>query len=262
MTNLIPLKIFFKNEYSELENIKNELSIFRICTSVEYGNDGIRVFYEEAQYPEKFLPFPEALQAVNLAKRALINSGVFFSLKSFIKCYNTICYDRISPILYKDEFCSPVYRETKRFIHTILVNLGISEEESFKASEIIAAIVEFDDAYRYRFQDVISETSKYKIISSPIREIERLFRIFLAREKCDRISEKASSLSYLRYFLLIPRFKNAFKEAILESNFYNFQYDEQDRYWTSIREGYNFLGKTFKQRIEMYPQRPKMIKNE
>jgi hypothetical protein len=68
-----------------------------------------------------------------------------------------------------------------------------------------------------------------------------------------RFSALASLISL---FLLLPKYRRAFRKAFEETDLTLLQYDEYDRYWSCFYASYDYRGKTF---LEREKQSNKMV---
>lgn len=138
-----------------------------------------------------------------------------------------------------------------------LTEYGIDRDVAESFAEVFATLIEYDNAYRYRIEDLTSETYKEKLLRSPIKEVQRLVLIHKDREPSHggMTQEKVAVLGkLLSYVLLIPSIRRAFKKALLASDFARFQLDDADRYHTLLWSDYNFTGKSIDERIEIYKE--------
>jgi hypothetical protein len=175
--------------------------------------------------------------------------------KKALDAFNRVALKAVSPTLLKDECLTNFSRETKRFIEVFVSKLGLTGGDQLAI--IVSNLIDYDNAYRLRLEDVLSETSKYRLLKNPRKEIRRLVGILKEREtlRCEikntNIHYKFKVTAWLfSLALLIPKFNRAFKEAIEQSNFENFQYDEIDMYWVSMRTDFLWLGLTNEERLE------------
>lgn len=118
----------------------------------------------------------------------------------------------------------------------------------------IATIFEYDDAYRYRVQDIGSAVNKEEIIRHPRKELLRLLAIYSKREK-SHASEMVKKFSSIVSLLLMhPKIKKAFIEAVKTVDFSRLGLDNADRYNVLVRDDYDFIGYSFRDRARMYSE--------
>lgn len=196
-----------------------------------------------------------------------------------------IAYTRISDWVLNDAFMTTMRysrpsREMGSFMYEFLLALGIDKDNyamkgerkygdegiwvtikgysdrcAWLMGEVIAAIVEYDDAYRYRIQDIMTEASKEEFLKNPRKEFLRLMDIFMSREQIPVVKDwvkKASRI--LSIALLHPKIKKAFKEAVQTADFKRMMLDNADRYHVLIRGDYDFTGRTFDERVMIYKE--------
>ena len=121
------------------------------------------------------------------------------------------------------------------------------------ARNLICMSFEYDSAYRFRFQDIMAETSKEILLADTKGEINRLFEILLAREieadwMRDKFLKLKKMISLALSFWVIKRYV---KELIRELDIEKLKPDEGDRYFDLLRKDYDFMGKSLPERIEM-----------
>ena len=246
---LVPLEVYEKN------NPKPDLST-RI----------------DVLYPEKGFPTPEAVWACSLAKKFFIKQiGFLFKIKflllflpnklkilsKWLGDYNELAYAALIPYLLDDIRHSAPCRELRVFIREFLGEIGggeIGEEASDRFAKIFATIIEYDTAYRYRIEDILSETTSEKLKTAPRREIKHLLGIFAQREfRRPLLVEKFKFVGLGLYFaLLLPKVKKAFINALDKIDFTKLQLDEADRYHVLKLDGYEFLGRNIEDRVQEY----------
>lgn len=241
-----------------------------ILEKIEYEPDGIRIFKVGALYPEKGFPYPEAIFAINIIKKTVIqgirilHSWQFIPavvliilfpskplLNKILDGFNRICNGVMEPHFIKYKYRMDVTNEVMRLIMRFMENLGFESHQSWKAAKTFAHIIEYDTAYRYRLLDIMSESSKGAWMVNPRKEIKRLIAILKEREpNYENVGAKIERmLNILSLLLLSPKINKALKKAFSMAIFTNFKYDEIDRYWCMLRSDYNYMGKTFEERM-------------
>lgn len=180
---------------------------------------GAKVYFNGYPYPAKGYLTQDKVWAVNTAKECLKYPYLW-------PIVGKIANKAMNPYLLKPEYLNDFARE----IQTIIPN---------KIGQLIANILEYDNAYRLRLQDLFSETTKESLAAQPIREILRLLAINKRRD----LPDVHAKLRYAAYFLILillwPPLRFKFKKAINQSNFKNLQLDESDLYWLKIRTDYD-----------------------
>ena len=160
-------------------------------------------------------------------------------------------FNSIAVKVLEAHILKPIHRmkfglELENVIKIFLSELGVKKAEM--TGNLVSHVIEYDAAYRFRIQDILSETTKEKLIRNPRKEIKRLLRLEMERDY-EFVGNKFKLFATLASLLLIvPSIKKAFRRAIKECNLQYLQLDEGDRYWVLMRKDYNFLGKTYEQR--------------
>ena len=211
-------------------------------------------------YPEKGFVTPEAIGATNIAKKGIMTFIRFLpfptrkSVERWIHSYADFADQVLSPYYLQDIRYTPIAQELKKFIETFLKILKIDSENSAKRfAKAFATLIEYDSAYRYRIEDILSETTKDKLLDNPRKEVLRLFEIFKTREPRKHLIKKFGLfVSPLSLVLWIPFVKKAFKEAVRNVDVKKMQLDEADRYYILRFDRYKFLGRTVEDRLEEY----------
>jgi hypothetical protein len=230
---------------------------------------GIYVFFYGLKYPRKGFPDPDIIRVVNIVKRfitGLVKSLIKnkFSLIGFIfRPYKTIrtyldwFYEFCQPVIFQyileDEYFSIFSNEAIKFATIILTGLKIPEPRAKALAKLFVSLIEYDDTYRYRIEDILSETESWKLFHNPRAEIKRLIEILAKRDNRPQVIEKFGSYAkILSMGLLIPKFRMLFYKALDSVDFTKFQYDEADRYHCLCQYGYEFMGRDINDRSAEY----------
>lgn len=102
---------------------------------------------------------------------------------------------------------------------------------------LIAYVVEYDQAYRFRLQDLLSELTHLSTW-----EILRLSKLNYERE-VDKNTHK--KLRYIFWLAAVHAFifKKKWLKAQKEITFSNLQFDAGDKYWASMKTDYRYCGR-------------------
>lgn len=233
---------------------------------------GMNLHFDGLLFPKKGFPFMQSSQANNIVKRQTMMFAHLFARKDMILpilgfavlpyrmklaivsnflenyCRNS---DYIFEQFYlKDNFMTPCAQEIKRFLTSFLHKLGVSPDLSFRTARIMATMVEYDDAYRYRIEDLGSVTDADLLRMDPGRELARLISVSAKREKYITVTHKFSAFAGTLSKLMrwSPRIRRAFTESVDPSRFKWLQLDEADRYHVLYRDDYEFMGRTYEDR--------------
>ena len=108
--------------------------------------------------------------------------------------------------------------------------------------DLMCMFLEFDNAYRFRFQDVIVELNKENLRKSPTKEIKRLFNIMSSREKTQEIKD---TWKLVQYFLpLYMRVNKSLRVKTInilnELNLEKMELSVEDKVFSEKRKDYSF----------------------
>lgn len=222
------------------------------------GGKGIFIHRVGATYPEKGWPTIEGLYALGqvkmilreflkLCKSPLIGLGVLLYDRNKLMNQFILIYDKIYEIhVKKIEFLCPTAVATYQFLANFLIETGCDKEVSEQFAFRMAQIPDMDDAYRYLQQDLATE---FKSTDNPKKEIERIYQIYIQREKRLFVAPKVKlPFQLLKMLLLFPKYKKAFIKY--QHFIQNMKYDEGDWYWVCMRSEYEYGGIPYEKRVE------------
>ena len=235
---------------------------------------GQYVWHVGREYPRKGHVYGEALRDCFYPKRILINLIKFLgdkdnipffivfalmpkwlrgriigrAISSFAAIVNDVLYDHY----LHPQFNTSICRALSEPIMTFLKEIGVEEVHAFRMSLIFITLLEYDMAYRLRIEDLLSETTKEKLMKDPVGEAERLIKILAQRDPSrprlvDKFARFVKIFRYGYWFIRKP-----FKKALAQANFELMQLDDVDRYQVRHWTGYNWFGMTIEERIEKW----------
>lgn len=251
------------------DQIKAEASYGYICESIEINN-GLIMHVQGMQYPEKGLAPTKDIFAINQVKRLIIESLRYLKyitpslivfalipykykisfLNKAIHSFNLVTFKMVSPSILQFQHLTPMAKELYFFLDRFLHKVGIKHAIREQFIEIFINIINFDNAYRYRLQDIFLETTIEKL-QNPRKELTRLFGILAERDPNIAVTSKFKMfLQVFSIILLHPRIKRAYLFALEDLDITKVQPDKADWFWMCVRGGsYNYLGKTDKERL-------------
>ena len=176
---------------------------------------------------------------------------------------------RVSFKVINDEILKPKHltlfsNELVVMLYLFFSKIHNNDTEAIKIAEVFTHIIEHDDSYRLRIQDLFTASSQTKLAQSPIRELIRLAKISKNRDIVG-VSQKFNLVIYaLCIILLIPRYRKALRYAVENIQYENLTLKEDDLYWTFTKTNYNFMGVPHKDRLTWIKRRgwnlPKKLK--
>lgn len=215
---------------NEGDAVRSEGHNFVEIDRIEIGN-GIDVFVKGCPYPKRGFMIPEAIEAANVAKRALmlmLNPLMLVGWRRNKERFERLASSYLSRFYLRERYMTPVCREICR--------LPFGE-----TARIIGHIFEYDTAYRYRLQDIMSECSRESLLSNPYAEMSYLLDLLIERETNPTVRAK---FRRMRPFLLLLIPLREWAVPILrEMDTDAMRMDDADRYWTSTGGDYWFGGR-------------------
>ena len=201
---------------------------------VDYA-DGIKVYLRGYVHPWKGLPSEASVNAVNIIKKLVLETlrlkVLILSPFKAYRAFEEIVEKVIGPHILKTQYQMLFTRELALFLE----NAGMSHT----MAQNLAHIFEYDSAYRFRLQDMLSNTDYNSLLLFPRQEIERLVNVVNRSKDYKAVHEKIRKLAtLLSYALLIPSIRKKFIHAVKQSTFSNFKLNEDDLFWLGIRTDY------------------------
>lgn len=209
-------------------------TLYEEVEGIAYTPSGILLHVKGHQQPFKGLPTKEAIEATGMVKR--LARGLNWKLLFTLDAFEEVSYMMLTPHFLQYEQLTNTARE----VHILLKGLV-----GTKLARVIAHVVEYDGAYRFRLMDLASETSREEMMLNPRGEIKRLLQINRQRdyqEASDKI-EKAGK--FLRLLLLYPPFKRRVIRALGDCVFDELQFDPIDTYWAMQKVDYDYFGRKY-----------------
>lgn len=251
------------------EQIKDEAEVGYMVESIEI-NKGLYTHVMGMEYPEKGLAPAQDVFNANIVKKLIIEPArllkyfapsilVFlvlpykFKIKvinKILTSFNIIAYRAFSPSILQDQHLTPMAQELKQWMLRFFKELDIDQDVSRDTTELLINVLNFDNAYRYRIQDLFNETTVERI-KNPRKEFKRLMLINREREAQHQVmvSNKFKLFgTLLSLIFLHPKIKKAYIKSIDGLNLIKLQPDKADWFWMCVRTGYNYFGRTDKER--------------
>lgn len=222
---------------------------------LDFPEKGIWVYWKGLEWPTKTFPYKETVEQVDDMKKVIMANVRSFAamfktnpLKALLfiiffrkEMENTALdmlaefHTRLREVRNKDHRYCRAMRELHRTFNVTNSNV--------KIRDIICMILEYDDAYRYRFQDVVVKLKKENL-KNPRKELARLLSILSDKEGDQRMSEKWKKMAKM---LIILRLKGDLQKHIgrflNELNLDEMKMDVMDEYHAKKKAKFkwNFL---------------------
>jgi len=244
---------------------------------------GMLMKYKDVPYFRQGFVFPEAMDAISNLKRVttlflavlkgkkgrgLIKGRIEAGLAHYCWLADWMFqwYDPNSKKLRMIYLGENKYRQSVRelikLINGFLDNLKIEAVTDGvgkrNVGRVIGTLIEFDNAYHWRMEDIFSETTKEKLLANPRRELLRLIDIYEQRERAGIQFKVAPIKKAIKYLFLIPKIKRAFKEAVRNVDIEKMgitkgaKGEMNDSYFTMNYGDYDFQGKPIEERQKIW----------
>jgi hypothetical protein len=232
---------------------KQKQGIYLYYKGVPYPR---RVYFDKLNYPNFFL---RALEGLGTVKKFIFSLTYLSNIviprtlnlkryEAFLGKFYGLCWWELEEFYLKDDEWSVPVWEIGWMVKQFLQALGFGYGFCLGWSKVVMAILEYDNAYRYRVQDLLGEITH--LDRSTLEYALRLYKIregnLGAAEKIDQVGK------VLKYLLFVPKFKKALEKAQEEIDFNKFKLDINDRYHVSYWRGYDFEGKDFDTRYQFF----------
>lgn len=235
---------------------------------------GCLCYLEDERYPMRgHLLDTQVAQAVSfkraipLAVRFIMGKGEFTN-GSWLKKALKLLSIRLNYPLYIQfvHFAlAENFLDVDRYSQPIRELYRVFPQEWAKERDIICFILEYDMAYRYRFQDIVSLLDKEAFRKNPLKEINRLFEIMISREVVPGVTKEERDFMLDKKWIFMQKIANIYLKvfgknlvkklrAIVEDiNLDEIKSSPEDKYWQAGYKDYNFRGLTYeiRQKLKM-----------
>lgn len=224
---------------------------------------GVLTWMEGYEHPFKGYPFHEFVDRIDAVKkmfRAWL-SGLYHQLKrrnrlwlltlipglwvskAAVRASINVIYRIIERFRIKKERYCDALREVHRAFSGERLNESVSEREirhNFRDS--LCMVLEFDNAYRYRFQDILAHLDKVRLYKNPIKELVHLLDLMSEREVTQEIRDTWKLLKYVvRFYLVFDRkFLRMITETLMQLDIDKVALSVEDKVFCLPRKDYKF----------------------
>ena len=141
------------------------------------------------------------------------------------------------------DYCRPV-RELNRAITSVIDDWQIRMVLNFKYT--ILCILEFDDHYRFIWQDLMDSMDRERLAKYPRRELKRLLLLASSRSHFDGVKTKFKNFAKFTY-IIPPKLLKTIVKILLAINLDKVKLDSDDMDWAEDKP-YDFGGVPWKGR--------------
>jgi hypothetical protein len=221
---------------------------------------GILTYMEGQEYPYKGFPYFDFVDRIDTLKklgRAML-SGIYHSFEGWRRLWLIFLIPTVRQMVWVGIYA--YHRFVERYKIKVLLHCPAVQElhrsfsvedgnervkyqtARFMLRDVICMFLEFDNAYRYRFQDIVVELRKENLKKQPIKELNRLLEIMQTREKSQEIFDTwtLAKLGINLYLRLDRKMLKMIQNALLELDLDKIKLDEADKSYCVPRKDYTF----------------------
>lgn len=253
------------SEMKEIPELPSEVPTdVHALTHVEMPETGgVLTYMEGYDEPYKGFPFHEFVDKIDTIKK--LSRGVLSSLFHDVKKRNKlqVALLVLVPWLFNDLLKGTIYA-----FHRIIIRFKIKElrycdavrevyramserfpEETVESVEIrervrdlLCMVLENDNAYRFRFQDIIVELDKEALRKNPSKELVRLLSVMQTREKGQDVADTWTLLkTFLPMYLFVnTKVKKEIVRLLSGLDLEKVRLSKEDIYYCKPRKDYQF----------------------
>ncbi len=229
---------------------------------VEFLDEGgVMTYMEGYELPYRGFPLAENVDKIDVIKKIAKASvsGMYHSLKDrkwlivFLLPAVLVFRDLINAVVYT------FYRLIERFrVKPIRLSqcmrdlhraFGVESDLTPKMSDlrtmlrdVTCNILEFDNAYRFRAQDIIEEMDREALKKNTIKELLRLLKVMQSRETTQEIRDtwKLGKLFVSFYLRFDKKLQSMVRDVLLDINVDQFKLTPEDKQFCVKRKDYVF----------------------
>jgi hypothetical protein len=224
---------------------------------------GVYTFMEGYEHPYRGFPFHEFVDKIDLVKKVLRGalSSLFHSIKSRNKI--KVVFLALVPWVFNDLLAGGInashrvisrflikplrYSEPMRELHRAMsiTKEGESERATLirtQVRDLICMLLENDNAYRFRFQDIIIELDKQALQKRPRKELIRLLSLIQTREVTQEVKDTWTLIkTFLPAYLIFNRsIQKALVSVLTELDLSKITLSKEDLIFCKPRKDYKF----------------------
>lgn len=229
---------------------------------VEYPDEGGMLTYmSDHDYPYRGFPFFEIVEKIDIIKkisRASV-SGLYHSLKkrkywlftlipavwvvrNFIEVGIYTFYRLVERFRIKPTHYSRAVKELHRAFSVPRNEDLETQELRLMLRDLVCMVLEFDNAYRFRFQDWVEDLDQVAVKKAPIKELLRVLSIAQSREKTQEIKDtwKLAKIGIGVYLRFNRKLRKLLADVLSEIDKEKFKLTPEDKHFCTRRKDYSF----------------------
>lgn len=232
------------------------------------------VHYLDVPFPSRCVAPVEAIYATDHVKKMVVEALRFLSSRDTLPMvamlavmggkrrarviadalgkFVSVADKSMGPYYLNDGYyCGPA-KSVRAFCRSLFVSLGVGDAVADRAGELFGACFEYDNAYRFRLQDMVTEADEGALSEDFPKEARRLLDLEASRERIgvnDVTDKFRAAARLLRYAWAIPSMRRAIRKAIADADLGMCRLDEADIYHTYLYGDYDIGGKGLDERL-------------
>jgi hypothetical protein len=228
-------------------------------TRIEFPQEGgCLTYYEGIEYPSKGFPYAETVETVDRVKKMYMLVGrrmmkmlsknklktivlLLFLRKEFfdiISGYLESLNGSLRLVRQKPQMYCICVRELYRVFGLLAEKYKDKQTQISDIRDTLCMILEYDDAYRYRFQNEISNLNKENVGKDLVKELNRLLDRGIEAE-IEIKSGVETRYALIKKTLILLKFKkdirNMLRDFILDLDIDKLKLDKADKFHANIK---------------------------
>lgn len=219
-------------------------------TKVEFREEGgVYTYIDGHEEPYKGYPYFEFVEKIDILKK--MGRGALSSLYHSFKKRNPLelVFLAFVPWLFEALVNSAIYsahrivmrfRFKPKYYCTAIRELYRAFGNQEQLRDIFCMVLENDNAYRYRFQDVVVHLDKVSLKRNPGKELNRLLTIMQSRETGQDLVDTWTLLKTFipPYLFMNRKMRNEVVRILTELNLEEVKLSKEDKWYASGRKDY------------------------
>ncbi len=237
---------------------------------VVFGDEGgVLTYMGEHPYPYKGFPWGDVVEKMDIVKKVSkgILGGFYHSTnkRSWLqKIFLLPCMWIFKDLIYAEvyafhrfvgrfrlkplRYCTAIRELHRAYSYEQPGEDPQTRDLRLKFRDLLCMHLEYDNAYRYRFQDLFPELNKDLLVKNPIKELTRMFDIAIEREILQEIKDTWTLTKlYLNYYLRFDkRVRKSLVGVLCQIDPELIKLDDGDKHFCEKRVDYKFKYKNGK----------------
>lgn len=213
---------------------------------IDVSEDGIFVTFQGVPYLHKGYPHPLHVRATETVKKLMLSAIRIMAAAPYLIPFLYLArkkilleFSRFSGRVLRDYYFKREYYITsgQEIYRVGMIGYNpLNFELVYNLTMLLVMLWEYDDAYRYRGQFIISQLDQKALREHPRKELKRLCDILIERETEETMKHKWRSLKKVISVLPLKLVAGFLLELDLEK----LKMDESDKYFANQKRDFNY----------------------